>query len=151
MTTIVQAPPVPIVPATERALKNHTSLGQSLRNTLTMAYRGLIKVRRTPEQLFDVTLQPIIFTLMFAYLFGGAIAGDVTELPADPHPRHPGPVGHHDLGRHRHPAARGHGQGRLRPFPLPADRAHRAAVRSPARRHDALRDRDHASLSPWAS
>ena len=72
-------PPVPIVPATERTLKNHTSLAQTLRNTLTMAYRGLIKVRRTPEQLFDVTLQPIIFTLMFAYLFGGAIAGDVTS------------------------------------------------------------------------
>ena len=79
MTTIVQAPPVPIVPATERALKNHISLGQTLRNTLTMAYRGLINVRRTPEQLFDVTLQPIIFTLIFAYLFGGAIAGDVTS------------------------------------------------------------------------
>ncbi|POH85091.1 ABC transporter, partial [Ralstonia pickettii] len=43
----------------------------------TMAYRGLVKIRRTPEQLFDVTFQPIIFTLMFAYIFGGAIAGDV--------------------------------------------------------------------------
>ena len=42
-----------------------------------MAYRGLLKIRRTPEQLFDVTLQPIIFTLMFTYIFGGAIAGDV--------------------------------------------------------------------------
>ena len=77
MTTLVQAPPAVIVPATERHLKNHTSAAQTLRHTLTMAYRGLIKVRRTPEQLFDVTLQPIIFTLMFAYLFGGAISGDV--------------------------------------------------------------------------
>jgi ABC-2 type transport system permease protein len=42
-----------------------------------MAHRGLLKVRRTPEQLIDVTLQPILFTLMFAYLFGGAIAGNV--------------------------------------------------------------------------
>jgi ABC-2 type transport system permease protein len=44
-----------------------------------MAYRGLLKIRRTPEQLFDVTLQPILFTLMFTYIFGGAISGDVTS------------------------------------------------------------------------
>lgn len=61
----------------DRKLKNHTSFRQSVRNTLTMAYRGLLKIRRTPEQLFDVTLQPIIFTLMFTYIFGGAISGDV--------------------------------------------------------------------------
>ena len=73
----------PIVPATERHLSNRTSLQQTLRNTVTMAYRGLVKIRRTPEQLIDVTVQPIIFTLMFAYIFGGAIAGDVQSyLPA---------------------------------------------------------------------
>ncbi|MED1953800.1 ABC transporter permease [Brevibacillus centrosporus] len=60
-----------------RPLKNHTSFGQTLRNSLTMAYRGLLKIRRTPEQLFDVTLQPILFTLMFTYIFGGAISGNV--------------------------------------------------------------------------
>ena len=35
------------------------------------------KMRRNPEQFFDVTIQPILFTAMFAYIFGGAIAGDV--------------------------------------------------------------------------
>ncbi|MFS0782173.1 ABC transporter permease [Bacillus sp. 1P06AnD] len=54
-----------------------TSFRQAVRNSLTMAYRGILKIRRTPEQLFDVTLQPIIFTLMFTYIFGGAISGDV--------------------------------------------------------------------------
>jgi ABC-2 type transport system permease protein len=58
-------------------LKNRTGFAQILRNSFTMAYRGLLKMRRTPEQLFDVTLQPIIFTLMFTYIFGGAISGDV--------------------------------------------------------------------------
>ncbi|MDD1502394.1 MULTISPECIES: ABC transporter permease [unclassified Lysinibacillus] len=53
------------------------SFNQSLKNSLTMAYRGVLKIRRTPEQLFDVTLQPIIFTLMFTYIFGGAISGNV--------------------------------------------------------------------------
>jgi len=61
----------------ESQLTNKSSLRQAIRNSLTMAYRGILKVRRTPEQLFDVTLQPILFTLMFTYIFGGAISGDV--------------------------------------------------------------------------
>ena len=41
----------------------------------SLAKRSLIKTWRTPEALIDVTLQPIIFLLMFIYIFGGAIAG----------------------------------------------------------------------------
>ncbi|GAA2952591.1 ABC transporter permease [Microbacterium schleiferi] len=66
-----------LVGAGGRPLINHASLRQTLANTLTMAGRGLLKIRRTPEQLIDVTVQPILFTLMFTYIFGGAIAGDV--------------------------------------------------------------------------
>jgi ABC-2 type transport system permease protein len=66
-----------ITPGNARKLKNRVSLQESLSHTVTMAYRGLLKIKRTPEQLFDVTLQPIIFTVMFTYIFGGAIAGDV--------------------------------------------------------------------------
>jgi ABC-2 type transport system permease protein len=66
-----------ITPVAERQLKNSVSLRQSISNSLVMAYRGLCKMRRTPEQFFDVTLQPILFTLMFTYIFGGAIAGNV--------------------------------------------------------------------------
>jgi ABC-2 type transport system permease protein len=66
-----------ITPATDRKLKNRVSVGQAIQNSLLMAYRGLLKFRRTPEQFFDVTLQPIIFTLLFTYIFGGAIAGNV--------------------------------------------------------------------------
>jgi ABC-2 type transport system permease protein len=61
----------------KKNLKQSTSLLLTVRQSLIMAYRGLLKVRRTPEQLIDVTLQPILFTLMFTYLFGGAIAGNV--------------------------------------------------------------------------
>lgn len=60
-------------------LRNRVGLGKALRDSLTMAGRGLLKIRRTPEQLIDVTLQPILFTLMFTYIFGGAIAGDVAN------------------------------------------------------------------------
>ncbi len=45
--------------------------------TLTFTWRALLKIKHVPEQLFDVTITPVIFTLMFTYLFGGALAGDV--------------------------------------------------------------------------
>ncbi|HEO8420340.1 MAG: ABC transporter permease [Niallia sp.] len=64
-------------PAHGRKLRENSSFRQAVRNSLTMAYRGLLKIKRTPEQLFDVTLQPILFTLMFTYIFGGAISGNV--------------------------------------------------------------------------
>lgn len=60
-------------------LRRHATLRQTISNSWTMAYRGLLKIKRTPEQLFDVVLQPILFTLMFTYIFGGAIAGNVAS------------------------------------------------------------------------
>ena len=41
-----------------------------------IARRGLLHMRRQPEALADVTLQPIMFVLLFAYVFGGAIQVD---------------------------------------------------------------------------
>ncbi|WP_084193750.1 ABC transporter permease [Salimicrobium flavidum] len=46
---------------------------------LTFAWRALLRIRYIPEQLFDVTAFPIIFLLMFTYLFGGAISGSTGE------------------------------------------------------------------------
>ncbi|MFC5288173.1 ABC transporter permease [Actinokineospora guangxiensis] len=42
-------------------------------------WRAIRKIKHVPEQLFDVTAFPIIMTLMFTYLFGGALAGSVTD------------------------------------------------------------------------
>lgn len=67
-----------IVPGAERKLKNRVSPQGVISNSLTMAYRTLLLIRRTPQQLFDVTIQPILFTLMFTFLFGGAISGSVS-------------------------------------------------------------------------
>jgi oleandomycin transport system permease protein len=47
----------------------------NLRHALVLAKRNLIKTWRTPEQLIDVTIQPVIFLLLFVYVFGGAISG----------------------------------------------------------------------------
>jgi ABC-2 type transport system permease protein len=52
-------------------------LRQTVSNTLTMAYRALLKIKHTPDQLVDVLLQPILFTLMFTFIFGGAISGSI--------------------------------------------------------------------------
>ena len=56
---------------------NHIPLRQAISHSLTMAYRGILKIKHNPEQLFDVTIQPILFTALFAYIFGGAIGGSV--------------------------------------------------------------------------
>lgn len=53
------------------------SLADTLSQTLTLAWRATMKMRRSMEVMFDVTIQPLIFTGMFAYIFGGAISGDV--------------------------------------------------------------------------
>jgi ABC-2 type transport system permease protein len=49
-----------------------------LSTSLTFAWRALLKIKHVPEQLFDVTITPVMFTLLFTYLFGGAIAGGVS-------------------------------------------------------------------------
>ncbi|MEV5412619.1 ABC transporter permease [Thermopolyspora sp. NPDC052614] len=58
---------------------HHTSLQETLVQTLAMAWRALKKMRRKPEQFFDVLIQPLLFTGMFAFIFGGAISGSVSE------------------------------------------------------------------------
>ncbi len=46
---------------------------------LTFAWRGMLKVRHVPEQLLDVTITPVMFVLMFTYIFGGAVSGSTGE------------------------------------------------------------------------
>jgi ABC-2 type transport system permease protein len=72
-------PRLPIVdPATAVArARARTTIGETVSQTLSMAWRALKKMRRNPEQFFDVTVQPLLFTAMFAYIFGGAISGNV--------------------------------------------------------------------------
>lgn len=49
--------------------------GSYLKHVLVLAKRSLIKTTRTPEALIDVTVQPVIFLVLFTYIFGGAIGG----------------------------------------------------------------------------
>lgn len=67
--------PRPATPA--RPVSAKIAVWAAISHSFTMAYRGLLKIRHNPEQLFDVTLQPILFTVMFTYLFGGSVSGSV--------------------------------------------------------------------------
>jgi ABC-2 type transport system permease protein len=51
----------------------------ALSTALTFGWRGMLKVKHVPEQLLDVTITPVMFVVMFTYLFGGAIAGSTGE------------------------------------------------------------------------
>ncbi len=55
-----------------------SSLGP-IRQTRTFAWRSIRKIRQTPEQLLDILVMPVLFTVMFTYLFGGALAGTPRE------------------------------------------------------------------------
>jgi len=44
-----------------------------VRETLLLVGRSLRMIPRVPERLSDVTIQPIVFTLLFLYVFGSAI------------------------------------------------------------------------------
>jgi ABC-2 type transport system permease protein len=56
-----------------------TTLQDTVSQTMTMAWRSTKKMRRNPEQFFDVIIQPLLFTAMFTYIFGGAISGSVKD------------------------------------------------------------------------
>jgi len=47
----------------------------AVRHTLTLAWRSLVQIRHNPMELADLSLQPLMFVALFAYVFGGAIAG----------------------------------------------------------------------------
>jgi ABC-2 type transport system permease protein len=47
----------------------------ALSATGTLAWRAMLKIKHVPFQLFDVTITPIMFTLLFTYIFGGALGG----------------------------------------------------------------------------
>jgi len=70
---------VTIATSTSRPAARTVQPSVPLRDALTqissLAWRALLKMRRNPEQLVDVTAMPVLFTVMFGFMFGGAISG----------------------------------------------------------------------------
>jgi len=55
------------------------SLIDGLRQTATLAWRSLLQIRHNPWELGDFSIQPVLFLLLFMFVFGGAIAGSTGE------------------------------------------------------------------------
>ena len=57
------------IPGARPSIRSRGLVGESL----TITWRNLLHIRRMPEMLMDVTIQPVMFVLLFAFVFGGAI------------------------------------------------------------------------------
>ncbi len=51
----------------------------ALSNALTFGWRAVLKFKHVPEQLFDLVMTPLMFTLLFTFVFGGALAGSTED------------------------------------------------------------------------
>ncbi len=52
---------------------------QGVQQTLSLAWRTIVQIRHNPFELGDYSFQPILFVLLFTYVFGGAIADSTAE------------------------------------------------------------------------
>ena len=75
LTTPAAEELIPAAPAQERTLRRRISVRQTLANSLTLAWRNVMQLKHSPEKLMDVTLMPIVFLVLFLYVFGGVVAG----------------------------------------------------------------------------
>lgn len=64
-------------------VRKRPSRPSPLAASITFGWRTLLKIKHVPMQLFDVTMFPIMMTLMFTFLFGGALAGSVGAYVQD--------------------------------------------------------------------
>ncbi|WP_306212317.1 ABC transporter permease [Actinoplanes sp. RD1] len=84
MTTTTPAPADLATPSAETLAavltrQDRPARPGALAASFTFGWRAMLKIKHVPEQLFDVTAFPIIMTLMFTYLFGGALAGSTRD------------------------------------------------------------------------
>lgn len=74
--TTTDAPPSPSTPP---ALSPRVGPVEGAKQSLTLAWRTIVQVRHNPWELSDFSVQPIMFVLLFTFVFGGAIAGGWQE------------------------------------------------------------------------
>ena len=77
-------PSTEVLPSGERAhellaMRPRPTPASALSAVTTLAWRAMLKIKHIPFQLFDVTVTPIMFTLLFTFIFGGALAGTPRE------------------------------------------------------------------------
>ena len=62
-----------IAAPTQRSRSQRLGPVRFVRDTALLTGRSLRAIPRVPERLLDVTIQPVIFILLFLYVFGSAI------------------------------------------------------------------------------
>ena len=67
--------PATAVTSPETPLRGRIGAGQALAHSLTLAWRNVTQLKHSPEKLLDVILMPIVFLVLFLFVFGGAVAG----------------------------------------------------------------------------
>jgi oleandomycin transport system permease protein len=73
MTTL-QAPATAVA-SPSQPLRRRIGAGQALAHSLTLAWRNVTQLKHSPEKLLDVILMPIVFLVLFLFVFGGVVAG----------------------------------------------------------------------------
>lgn len=63
------------VPAAQPSDEGRIGLRANLRHIGALVRRNALQIKQDPESMFDAVLMPIIFTLLFVFVFGGAISG----------------------------------------------------------------------------
>ena len=76
MTSTATAAATPTTPFSSTG-PSRFSEARLIPDTLSMAWRSLITMVRNPGEFYDILLQPVLFTIMFGQIFGGAISGNV--------------------------------------------------------------------------
>lgn len=67
------------VTATAPVLTRRVSPAAGFRHTMSLAWRTLVQIKHNPAELIDLSIQPVMFVLLFTYVFGGAISGSPGE------------------------------------------------------------------------
>lgn len=62
-------------PRTPTTAPKRPSPLDAMRQSVTMAWRSLVQIKHNPMELLDLSVQPIMFVLLFTFVFGGAIGG----------------------------------------------------------------------------
>jgi ABC-2 type transport system permease protein len=74
MSEVASRVPAPVLKAVRRP-----DAPSAFSNALVFGWRAVLKFKHVPEQLFDLVMTPIMFTMLFTFVFGGALAGSTGE------------------------------------------------------------------------
>ncbi|MFF2961112.1 ABC transporter permease [Streptomyces sp. NPDC057963] len=71
--------PTPTEPARVKPVHDEGRIGlrSNLRHIGALARRNLLQIKKDPESMFDALMMPVVFTLLFVYVFGGSVGGSM--------------------------------------------------------------------------